>query len=470
MNLRKILPLTLLLFTVWLRTSLAEDPKDPKFNMGEFEKVVSEEMKLNKTPGVAFVGIKGEGIIFSKGFGISTTQPDTPITPDSLLQTGSVGKMLTAIVVARLAEEGKLKFDEPIGTYVKELSPKVSKLTLHQLLSHTAGLRDADRFTGSVKEEDLRNDVLAWKDNIFFEEPNKIFSYSNIGYSIAGLVIEQVTGKTYSAAMDELLFKPVGMTHTTFAALLAKDSAGSQQSKGKVKKFMGFTDFAVYRPAGFHVSTVNDLVRFATAILNKGMIEDKQVLSPTLFSTISIPHVPAHTRPYSEHAQYGYGVFTFESRGVKFVEHGGSVSGFGCRLVTVPEHQVAVIMMTNTTGGKMNQSVEKALEMMLPLTPKVDDRKEISATEDELKAFVGTYAHPYIGHTMENIQISIKNGKLFVKHLKDSYSLNRIGPRRFTDPTKIQISAVDAVFLPASDGSIEYLHLKQHAWKKVLAP
>jgi CubicO group peptidase (beta-lactamase class C family) len=452
--------------------------EEASLDFNELDQVVSAELKQTKIPGAVVAVVKGEKVIYCKGFGKSTIDPEASITPDSMFRTASVGKMLTATALTKLSEEGKLKFDEPIGTYVKELSPKVSKLTVHQLLSHTAGLRDVERFSGyavneggarktirySADSNDLKKDILAWKDDIVFQKPNTLFSYSNMGYSIAGLVVEEITGQKFHEAMDNLLFKPAGMNHTTFPAILSK-TPSNPNSKSV---FGGFTDYAVHRPIGTYITTIKDLTRFAIMMLNEGKIDGKQVLSPSIFSTISKPHAQVYS-DQSETSQYGYGLGYGEYRGVKVLQHGGKLPGYGCRFVAAPDHKLAIITMCNSTGKGLDQTVEKAMEMMLPLTAKVE-QKELPTTEEELKPLVGTYASSAYARDLEKdkIDVSIKDGKLFFKDGDKSCSLEKIGLRRFIDRQKSVTSGV-VVFIPASDGSIEYLLHSRRVWPKVLA-
>jgi CubicO group peptidase (beta-lactamase class C family) len=454
-------------FVLFLSSAFFSFAEEIKTDFRELEKTILEELKEKKVKGGVIAIIKGDAVVYSKGFGTSTIEANAPITTDSILRTASVGKMLTAAAVAKLADEGKLKFDEPIGSYVKGLAPKISKLTLQQLLSHTSGLRDVKKFSGTANEADIRSDILSWKDDLFFDEPGKVFSYSNIGYSLAGLVIEELTGKSYPAAMDDLVFKPLGMSHTTFPAILSKNSPESQKSNDKEKLFMGFTDFATYRPVGFHVSTIHDLARFAMAILHQGKIDGKQVLPSSVFTKISTPHTPMHSHPlsiYYEDAQYGCGLIIHPHRGVQIVEHTGKLPGFGARLLTVPEHQFAVITMANNSGESLTKSVEKAMELMLPLKPKSEPNKsELPSTAEEIKDYVGTYCNP--ADQDEKMEIFVKNEKLFAKESGQESPLKKVGANRFIMTIKNESS--DFLLVPGANGKIAYRHKGLRVWKKV---
>src|SRR5438067_756565 len=119
----------------------------------------------------------------------------------SLFRLGSTTKMFTAATLVSLAEAGKVKLDAPIGDYVKGLHPKLAQLTSQQLLSHTAGLADETKMEGLHDESALAAGLRARKDDLCFTEPGKIWSYSNPGYWLAGLVIEEVSGEHYADAV-----------------------------------------------------------------------------------------------------------------------------------------------------------------------------------------------------------------------------------------------------------------------------
>src|SRR5260370_31548022 len=101
-------------------------------NFDELEATVNEELKATNTPGAAVAVIVGDRVVFAKGFGVSNIETRTPVTPDTRFRIASTTKMLTAAALVALAEQGKIKLDEPIGKYVKGLSPDISEVTVHQ--------------------------------------------------------------------------------------------------------------------------------------------------------------------------------------------------------------------------------------------------------------------------------------------------------------------------------------------------
>jgi CubicO group peptidase (beta-lactamase class C family) len=380
------------------------------------ERVALEDLKETNTPGAVVAIVSGDRMVFAKSFGIANSETGSPVTPDMLFRTASAGKMLTAAVLTLLAEEGKLRLDEPVGRYVKGLSPKLSQVTAHQLLTHTAGLKDEVRFSGAYDESALGQTARTWTDDLFFLEPGKILSYSNVGYSLAGLLIEEVGGKPYAAVMNERLFKPLGMSRTTFSPTMAMTfplSQGHGSDPEKVDVIRPFADNAVFRPSGFEFTTVQDMTRFAIALLNGGKVEGRQVLPQAVVTRLTTPYVPMHSHPNPvsmQNGMYGYGLMIHVERGVHVVEHTGVIPGFGCRFLIVPEHRFAVVVMTNRTGATLNKTVEKAMELMLPLKPKAEgtSKQEIPMSEAEMNNYAGTYYSP-----SNTADIFIRDGKLF---------------------------------------------------------
>src|SRR5436305_4156804 len=181
----------------------------------ELERVVNAELKETNTPGAAVTVVRDGLVVFSKGFGVSNFETGTPVTTNMLFRLGSTTKMFTGAAMVTLSEQGKIKLDAPIGDYAKGLVPKLSRLTPHQLISNNAGVADFSPPFVSHDDSALSTMVRGWKDDALFGEPGRVYSYACPGFWLAGYVIEEVGGKPYADMMDALIFKPLGMTHTT---------------------------------------------------------------------------------------------------------------------------------------------------------------------------------------------------------------------------------------------------------------
>lgn len=456
-----------LLVTVLSMITTLAGPSDPrKVDFSPLENVALEELKETNTPGAAVAIISGDRVVFAKGFGVSSVETGSPVTPDMLFRVGSVTKVFTASVLTTLSEEGKIKLDHRVGEYVSGLSSGLSRITAHQLMTHTAGIRDEALSYGPHDESAIAFSVRSWKDDYFLTDPGRIFSYSNPGFTLAGFLIEELGGKPYVEQMIERLFKPLGMSSTTFRPTMAMTyplSQGHQVlSDGKPTVVRPFTDDAGYWPAGFVFSSVNDLSRFAIAFMNGGKMEAKQVLTPTVITKLSTRYTPVYGYPDARY--YGYGLMVHDYRGVRVVEHSGSIQGFGCLLKMAPDQRVAVIILANRTGAMLSQTAEKAFELMLPLTPKSKDKPEpaLLMAESELDKYVGTYYHPPV-----SIEISAKEGKLFLKAFGTEVPITKLGDNRFSFVSPIDSQVQEFVTIPGTDGKIEYLHNSLRALKRI---
>lgn len=211
---RPLLVITLVISLTSVPASYAIQDQPPNFT--EFEKVVLEELKESNTPGATVAIVSGDRVIYTKAFGISNVETGAAMTPEMLFRVGSATEMFTATALVKLAEEGKLKLNEPVGTYIAGLNPQIAKINAHQLLSHTAGLQDNASSYASRDDLGLSGTVRSWKEDQLFSEPGKIMSYSASSYSLAGYLIESIGGKPFADYMSEIIFKPLGMARTTF--------------------------------------------------------------------------------------------------------------------------------------------------------------------------------------------------------------------------------------------------------------
>ena len=423
---RSFLALSLFLALVTVPASFAIQEQQPDFS--QLEKVVLEELKETNTPGATVAIVSGERVIYTKAFGMSNVETGAPMTPDMLFRIGSTTKMFTATALVTLAE-GKLKLDEAIGKHVDGLNPKIAGLTAHQLLTHTSGIIDEAPMYGDHDDSAMGRTIRSWKDDQLFTEPGKIISYSNPGYWLAGFVVEAISGRPYADQMSEAIFKPLGMTRTTFRPTVAMTYplAQGHNAAGKSAPTVvrPFADNAASWPAGSMFTNVLDLSRFIIAFMNGGKLEGKQVLSPQVIAKLSTPQVSI---PSDQNAKYGYGLMISSYRGVRVVEHGGSRSGYGSVIKMAPEHRFAVIVLGNRTGVALNKTAEKAMELMLPLKPKEDDKpkQELPMSAAEMASYEGKY-----GQRDVSFEILLKDGKLFLKQGPNEMRIRKIGEGRF---------------------------------------
>ena len=436
----------------------AEARQAKAIDFTELDKVVEAEIKAGNTPGAAVAVVSGDRIVYAKGFGLTSAEEGgAAVTPDTLFRMGSTTKMFTAAALVTLAGEGKLRLDAPIGDFVKNLPPKIAALTAHQLLSQSSGLRD---FAPTVTSDDdgaLAKNIRAWNDELFFTEPNRIYSYSSPNYWLAGFIVEELSGKPYSDAMRELVFKPLGMKRTTLRPLEAMTytlALGHNVEKGSAVVIRPIANNVAKYPGGSIYSSVNELARFAAAMMNAGRLEGRQALAQLVVEELPKPQFYL---PGEERAFYGYGLLGFESGGVKTVSHGGVSSGYGSTIMFAPEHKFAVIVLTNRNGGTLPRTRQRAMELALPLKPDpAEQPRPQPPGADEMKRYVGKYAH-----APQTWEVFLKEGKLFLKEGDKDFELTKLGRDRFG------YEQGEVLFVPDERGAVGHIFMGLYAARRL---
>ena len=192
--------------------------------------------------------------------------------------------------------------------------------------------------------------------------------------------------------------------------------------------------------------------------MNEGKVEGKQVLSTSLINQMVQHHVPV---PGENDSYYGYGLTVFKYKGMEFVGHGGFSRGYGSMIQMVPSRKFAVIVLTNKSGETMRKSLNKAMELGLGLK---DDEEQKPApvappAASEMSEYVGLYSH-----APRTWEVSIKDGKLYVKFDGTDYEMTKSGDRKFTFGAQ---DLNELVFVRGKDGKIGFLFTELYGAKKI---
>ena len=444
----------------------ASPPATRGIDVKELDRVALDELKSTSTPGAAIAIVRDGAVVLTKGFGVASVETGAPVTPDMLFRLGSTTKMLTAAMVVGLAEEGRLKLDAPIGTYVPDLPPRLSRATLHQLLSHTSGLRDFATMNGPHDDAALGQTVRTLTDDFFFAGPAEVYSYANPGYWTAGLVAEVVGGRPFADAMKERLFEPLGMKRTTVRPTLAMTyplAQGHEQAGTAPPVIIRpAADNAGNWPAGSVFSNVDDLSRFVIAFMNGGSIDGKQVLAGGTVARMSSPHVEI---PGSEPGSYGYGLDISSDRGVRMLTHGGSRSGYGSSIAMAPDRRAAVIVLANRTGSSLPRTTRAAMGMALDREPESETSvpAELPMTPAEIGRYVGAYSQTGTA----TVELLVQEGKLAVKQGGSTLPVVKFGERRFGIVRPGTARPQEFFLVAGADGGIRFLFRGGRAYRRM---
>ena len=451
------------------RISSAGEP--PTQALAELDRIALEELAIRNVPGAAVAVVKGDRVVFAKGFGVVSVEGALPVTPETLFQIGSTTKAFTATLALSLAEEGRLALDRPIGERVPGLAPSLSRVTLAQLLSHSAGLKDESDEFGLQDESSLAAYARSWTDAYCLLPPGQVFSYSNSGFALAGMVVQEAEGKAFADLMTERVFRPLGMDRSTFRPTVAMTyplAVGHRLVAAKPAVVRPLANDARLWPAGTAYSSASELARFAIAFLNGRRLEGRQALSPSVIAAMSTPRVevPSLANPKTH---YGFGLFiTEKDRGVKQVWHDGTMTGYRASLRMLPEHQVAVVTLTNSDGGPLERTAERALELLVPLAAKVAPAlpPTLAMTAAEMQPYVGLYGQP----SRWTAEVRVKDGGLVLKQFGLELPLRKVADGRFQVQLPRAPGPQDVVIRLPANGQPGYLHQFVWAFRRMDPP
>ena len=352
-----------------------------------FEKVV--KAYVAPAPGcAAAVSLNGE-TVFEKAFGLADLEHNVPNTPQTIFESGSVAKQFTAAALVLLQQDGKLSIDDPVRKYIPELPDYGSPLTIRHLLNHTAGLRDwgtVMSLTGvgrgdRVVSQDLAFDVITHQRALDFT-PGAEYSYSNSGYNLAAIIVERVSKQKFPAFIEERLFKPLGMTNSSWRddytrIVPGRAQAYSRQGNAAWRLNMPFMN--VYGNGGM-LTTVGDWIKWNAML-------DSRSLGAPLVDALETQGVLNDGRKIA----YALGLEVAKYKGLKDVSHGGATAGYQTFLARYPDNKVSVAVMCNGTSpsaGQIAANITDEIFGPFPENPKTEAAK---VAEDELKKFAGIW-------------------------------------------------------------------------------
>lgn len=357
--------------------------------------VLLEEMRTSRAPGAAIAVVMGDRIVYEHASGVASVETGVPMTVETLVRLGSTTKMFTGLTALTLAERGRLSPTRPIGEYARGLQAPLARLTLHQLLSHTAGMINEAAGTGPHDPEALGERVRGWGAEHVFTEPGQIYSYSGPGYWLAGYAIEQAGGTWYADLVDSLVLSPAGMRRSTFDPLRAFTHPIALDHRvgpdGSATVVRPFPDDVTTWASGSLFSSVRELGRFTVALLNEGRLDGSQVFSSAVVAALMQSRAGVPGGPCS----YTYGLSACEIGGVRVLSHAGFRGGSGSIVTIVPEHRVAVIVVSNRNGGIFRRTERAVLEMLVPFAegdmPDVSPPRSFAV--EAMRGIVGRYVN-----------------------------------------------------------------------------
>lgn len=322
----------------------------------KLDELIRTYAEYGKFNGSVLVAEKGN-VIYKKGFGLADMEWNIPNQPDTKHRLGSITKQFTGMLIMQLVEQGKLKLDVPISTYLPDYPNKNGDvITIHHLLTHSSGIPNLTSFPGFFKNIS-RNFyspvqlVNQFADSTLQFKPGERNAYSNSGYMLLGYIIEKVTGKSYEQVLQENIFRPLQMNNTGYDhhETLLKNRASGYEKNGRHYVNANFIDMSVPYAAGALYSTVEDLYRWDQALYGN------QLLRKENMDLLFTKHIQSGGGYYG----YGWGIGEIPigstAERIEAIGHGGGIDGFNTQLTRIPSDKSFIVLLNNTGGAPLNE-------------------------------------------------------------------------------------------------------------------
>jgi CubicO group peptidase (beta-lactamase class C family) len=305
--------------------------------------------------GSVLIAEKGK-VVFKRGFGMANMEWDIPNQPDTKHRLGSITKQFTSMLIIQLVENGKLKLDVPITTYLPDYpKSKGEKITLHHLLTHSSGIPSYTSFPNFFNNDSRdpyspEEFVKVFADSTLEFTPGEKFAYSNSGYFLLGVIIEKVTGKSYEQVLHENILTPLKMNNTGFDhhGTILKNRATGYEKNGSEYINAPYLDMSIPYAAGSLYSTVEDLYLWDQALYTN------KLLSKEYMDLIFTTHIAAMGMYYA----YGWIISNIAVEGINdsllVISHGGGINGFNTLISRIPSDKNLVVLFNNTGGAALN--------------------------------------------------------------------------------------------------------------------
>jgi CubicO group peptidase (beta-lactamase class C family) len=328
-------------------------------------------LRGRRIPGAAVAVLARDTVLFVKGYGVADVDTRRPVGTSTIFQLASTTKPMTAIVIMRLVEAGKIGLDAPVKQYVTWLPQQYTGITIRQLLTHTSGVRydlrreNVDEFSLEEFRRRLEASEAAFP-------PGTRWQYSNTGYTLLALAAEHVSGKSFAVLLREFIFQPLGMTGAGYRVSTPgpEHAVGYDLVDGTLRRapqvFSGWGNSGVE-------ANILDVARWVASLSRRSL------LRPESYALVeAVPHLkdgsPVEFQFSGGKSSYGFGWFLTTYRGKRLVTHGGAIAGFSSIVNRFDD--IAIIVMSNGKQGADRRGQADAIATAL------FDRLTFDATQE----------------------------------------------------------------------------------------
>jgi CubicO group peptidase (beta-lactamase class C family) len=336
-----------------------------KFITDSLDIYINKAMTNWRIPGAAVCIVKDSRIVLMRGYGVKELGLPGKVDINTLFMIGSNTKAFTATALAMLQEQHKLSLNDKVTKYLPDfkLFDKASteQLTIRDLLCHRLGFEtfegDFTFYNTDLTRQQVMQKLAVMKPVYPFRTH---WGYTNSAFLTAGEIIPKVTGQTWESFVKNTIFAPLGMTNTValskdFPTAINKTAAHTIVDSRLTA--IPYCQIDALAPAGAIGSSVNDMSKWVLALLNNGMVGNRQVISAAAVQETREPQdivgSVSHLSGYTDYELYGLGWFVQDYNNHRVVMHDGGVNGFVSSVTLVPEEKLGIIILTNTDQNRL---------------------------------------------------------------------------------------------------------------------
>ncbi len=332
----------------------------------KIDQLINTYVAYGKFNGSVLIAEQGK-VLLKKGYGIANMEWDIPNKPNTKHRLGSITKQFTALLILQLAEEGKLDLQAPISTYLTDYPKETGAIiTTHHLLTHTSGIPNYTSFQDFMRDKSRDPYTPKEFSKVFDEkeldfQPGEKFSYSNSGYFLLGLILEEITGETYEQLLHDKIFTPLNMKDTGYDLHedIIKNRASGYEKRGNGYVNARYLDMTIPYAAGSMYSTAEDLFKWDQVLYTTKLLPQK--------------YMDMYFEPYVKafgNLDYAYGWSVGNEQignsndSIYAIGHGGGINGFNTNISRATSDQSLIVLLNNTGSAPLN-SMTRAIRGIL---------------------------------------------------------------------------------------------------------
>ncbi len=366
-----------------------------------FAGMMNYAIRRDDIAGAVLVVVKDGKIIFQHGYGYADLKKRTPVIPDqTMFRPGSTSKLFTWTAVMQQVQAGKIDLDADVNTYLDfKINEPLGKITMRNLMTHTAGWEEVGRDTLVAKVSDLYplRDYFVKRQPPQIYKPGSTIAYSNYGAALAGYIVQRVSGMPFDDYIATHIFKPLHMLHSTFVQPLPANLAPfmaqgyRQASSDKPIPF----ELVEPAPAGSSSVTGVDMAQFMIAYLNGGTLNGYSMLKPATIALMWTRQI--EPGPGTDLNGFDLGFYQESRNGQEVVSHGGDLVGFHSDFHLLPKDHVGIFMSFNSIGKAggvetvRTQIFRQFLDRYYPYTAKVEPTVAAATAKADAARVSGYY-------------------------------------------------------------------------------